>query len=1221
MSIRRASTALWLALMGLISVPAPSARAEMAVYDCGVAGAYEPNAAWPRDGGCNTGLGQTKAFGPNVIVDKDLVDDPANPYVWQKAFLNSPVTAPAISANSTIIFGVGVRTAAVRENGTVIWDKSAGAHVKAAPAIGVDGTVYVGTALGVLRALDQRDGSTKWTLDLGDAEILAGIVLGPNKRIYVTDAAGKVFAVTDAGTSGTLVWTHNLGGAIDQTPAMSRDATTLYVGNRTGRFRALDVSNGVARWTAAASIGQGSTPVVLRNGKIVVGSSDGKLYGVDPTNGATSFSTNLGGAVRSPAVFPSGNILVYSRIDDLGDRLNEVSGAGAIVWRATTPQGVPASTFPPTSTPLIEPNGNIYRCANAMCSSTNWPTKSGWAASLGTAQGSIIHLAMTHRGSLIILETNKYGQGSISSHGPGADPHIGAQVSRRVRLDDGSLSGGNVAYCTGTADNDQRPGMTYKMMKRVNGVLTECASRTDTTCKMTAVQVTATQEGVNGCPVTFCNDDEVAIPLADGKALLADPANGTPPTSASYTDNYCDATSADECEAIKPSSVVWATTCVDSSQCGTGKLCALTCPKDSATNLPKLECLPEQQEAHCAQVDTARCPGLAAVSTTATPKCHELRECADAEDKATEAEITPVCVGPDGDNRAPGEGGLTDHTAAKCNTTSNTGTTPTLTGVSTANFPGFDLWAEATDGRFCSVAQPEKARASDNGGKSADSARKSKKKWGLWLNADVSSNFDVEPKPFGFFLPKATADANFAIMARVMGKEITVLGALADASLQMCQVQAASSLKLFNQTIHGVEASLPTVDEEGGTKCEEFFTEVEEAIGEVKHAMVAAARMHSLIKDAGAALGNKAFVTKDMCHAILSQYDQFGRVVSVDPICNAPNLTKANATKIANAYIARYNTMVSGLNAKISALKSQYITPYINQMGSFQKNAGAGRFEKDMPILPDIGSEFNIVGASVSFPIGPVALTLEIQGSGEWGIDGYLNYGAQLLPLPGGEDPGFWARARVEPFLHVDVDVFMGVGFEYGVAGASAGIGGVITLVDIRAPVSGGANLRMSAREMTSSEKESRAWPASLTRFKASDFHPSLKQMRYEWKNNAEMQAAAQLTALSGSLDIRLRVKFLFVTKTWKKRIAQLKGKTWTFAWKGEVNLPIALPPVNLPVLDSLPFPSIPTLAPIDFNFPEVGWPTASQYTDAATRAHASILTDQAFRCEGWAPL
>ena len=86
------------------------------------------------------------------------------------------------------------------------------------PALGLDGTIYVGHADG-LYALNGTNGVRKW--NYGMASVVSSPAVGKDGTVYVGSMDGFIYAIKD----NTLSWAHKTDGQVNSSPAIGADAT------------------------------------------------------------------------------------------------------------------------------------------------------------------------------------------------------------------------------------------------------------------------------------------------------------------------------------------------------------------------------------------------------------------------------------------------------------------------------------------------------------------------------------------------------------------------------------------------------------------------------------------------------------------------------------------------------------------------------------------------------------------------------------------------------------------------------------------------------------------------------------------------------------------------------------------------------------------------------------------------------------------------------------
>ncbi len=96
----------------------------------------------------------------------------------------------------------------------------------AAPAIGTDGTVYVGAGSGLL-ALDGSTGVQKWTL--ATANVSSSPAIGGDGTVFFGCDDGSFYAVTPGATTGTVRFKVTTGGPVSSSPAIGPNGNVYFV--------------------------------------------------------------------------------------------------------------------------------------------------------------------------------------------------------------------------------------------------------------------------------------------------------------------------------------------------------------------------------------------------------------------------------------------------------------------------------------------------------------------------------------------------------------------------------------------------------------------------------------------------------------------------------------------------------------------------------------------------------------------------------------------------------------------------------------------------------------------------------------------------------------------------------------------------------------------------------------------------------------------------------
>ncbi len=236
------------------------------------------------------------------------------------------------SAGTTYFFKVDGKTAADGGPFTLtltdsLWQGVAGDTVTGAPAVGADGTVYVGSTDRVFYAF-AANGSTKWTYTTGSLIDTCSAAIASDGSVYIGSNDGKLYAFTSA---GILKWTHDFTAVapVSNSVALANDGT-LYVKAGDGYLYALNPSDGSTKWrNNVHSLISYASPSVAADGTIYQGSEDGNLYAFNP-DGTTKWTYKADNDIyTAPAIDAEGNL--YFAVLNSG-KLFSITSAGVLRW-------------------------------------------------------------------------------------------------------------------------------------------------------------------------------------------------------------------------------------------------------------------------------------------------------------------------------------------------------------------------------------------------------------------------------------------------------------------------------------------------------------------------------------------------------------------------------------------------------------------------------------------------------------------------------------------------------------------------------------------------------------------------------------------------------------------------------------------------------------------------------------------------------------------------
>ena len=258
-------------------------------------------------------------------------------------------SSPAIGSDGTLYVGTDDNKvyALNGATGAKKWEFLTDGRVFNSPAIGSDGTVYVGNNNWKVYALNGATGARKWEFLMG-GQAGSSPAIGSDGTVVVGSADDKVYALN--GTTGVKKWEFLTGGIVESSPAIGSDGT-VYVGSWDSKVYALDGTTGAKKWEFLTGRWVSSSPAIGSDGTVYVGSSDKKVYALNGTTGAKKWEFLTGDSVfSSPAIGSDGTVYVGSS-DKKVYALNGTTGAKK--WEFLTGGTVDSS-------PAIGSDGTVY---------------------------------------------------------------------------------------------------------------------------------------------------------------------------------------------------------------------------------------------------------------------------------------------------------------------------------------------------------------------------------------------------------------------------------------------------------------------------------------------------------------------------------------------------------------------------------------------------------------------------------------------------------------------------------------------------------------------------------------------------------------------------------------------------------------------------------------------------------------------------------------------
>jgi outer membrane protein assembly factor BamB len=266
--------------------------------------------------------------------------------IWSFATGGFVTSSPAIGIDGTIYVGsYDFNLYAINPDGTLKWSFPTGHVVESSPAIGSDGTIYVGSRNTKLHAINPN-GTEKWSFKLPNNQwVRSSPTIGLDGTIYVPSNHQKLYAIN---INGTEKWNFTVlkSWGISST-AISIDGT-IYAGNKDCRLYAINL-NGTEKWNFTAGDGISSSPSIGNDGTIYFGSHDHRFYAINQ-DGSEKWNFSTGDIIFSSPAIGSDGTIYFGSYDG---KIYAVNSDGTQKWNFTT--GVQGA-----SSPAIGSDGTIF---------------------------------------------------------------------------------------------------------------------------------------------------------------------------------------------------------------------------------------------------------------------------------------------------------------------------------------------------------------------------------------------------------------------------------------------------------------------------------------------------------------------------------------------------------------------------------------------------------------------------------------------------------------------------------------------------------------------------------------------------------------------------------------------------------------------------------------------------------------------------------------------
>jgi outer membrane protein assembly factor BamB/subtilisin family serine protease len=330
------------------------------------------------------------------------------------AVVNGPAALGTVSAADDTLYVKaedGNLYSIATGNGAVKWSLAVPGLSYAAPAVGSDGTVYIGADNSIFYAVSPN-GTLAWSFT-ADSAIYTSAAVDAGGNLYFGTLGGIFYSL---GKSGNLRWKFSANNGISSSPALGTNGL-VYFGSYDHHLYAINSATGALQWSyTLGSEVRASSPAVDASGVVYVGCYDNNVYAINP-DGSLNRTFATGGWVRSsPAI--SGNTLYFGSYDHKLYAFNIGASASASAWpmllrnpqRQGRAQGIPPSiATQPLSQSVNAGSSVTLSVAASGGTSYQWQLNGADIPGATTAILALPNIGTTQRGSYTVVVSNPYG--------------------------------------------------------------------------------------------------------------------------------------------------------------------------------------------------------------------------------------------------------------------------------------------------------------------------------------------------------------------------------------------------------------------------------------------------------------------------------------------------------------------------------------------------------------------------------------------------------------------------------------------------------------------------------------------------------------------------------------------------------------------------------------------------------------------------------------------
>ena len=385
----------------------------------------------------------------------------------------------------------------------------------------------------------------------------------------------------------------------------------------------------------------------------------------------------------------------------------------------------------------------------------------------------------------------------------------------------------------------------------------------------------------------------------------------------------------------------------------------------------------------------------------------------------------------------------------------------------------------------------------------------------------IKLDWRAEPRPFGETKLDIDARAQLRASARFelgpAGGQFDIINAVAALKADRCRFNTSDTkFEVFGIDFLpevGINAKFDSNDSFDAKACNNAFTTWETSVNRVKKALRDA---QELLKQFNELKKGRQTFSAGLCTELLAEAPK-----DFLDVTGPLNCATETPIRVINRFVDYYNGLASRLLYEQTQLAGKVLTK-----------------THRIPLGP-IGANETQTLFQAQFFIGPIPALLEVGAFINYGLSGALEFTASpgRIVAAGGGDL-VTLTGSVRPYAGSGVTLFVGAGFDVGVASFSAGVEGAISLGQVSLPTFASAGITVAT------EADKRALPPDLAPLAAAtNAFPQGGPQQYRFNLRFGYGMSLELSQiLAGHIDARLRVKFLFFSKTWRARLLAFEG-------------------------------------------------------------------------------